>query len=104
MVTLKVAAPTILYSCVASNVAQERRDPRVLFQKFLDLFNKQLIKPILKYTQVCVKGRVPLNNSAPVGVGGGFQTPPPSFLVSTVCLFSHTLQSNLLIPPPPPPK
>jgi hypothetical protein len=51
VVTLKVAAPTILYSCVASNVAQERRDPRVLFQKFLDLFNKQLIKPILKYTQ-----------------------------------------------------
>lgn len=52
--TLKVAAPTILYSCVASNVftnAQEHRDPRVLFQKFLDLFNKQLIKPIMKYTQ-----------------------------------------------------
>eukprot|EP00668_Euglena_longa_P041812 GGOE01055084.1.p1 GENE.GGOE01055084.1~~GGOE01055084.1.p1 ORF type:complete len:589 (+),score=179.12 GGOE01055084.1:767-2533(+) len=54
VVSLKVAAPTILYSCVASNVfvdTQEPRNPRELFQRFLELFNKQLIKPILKYTQ-----------------------------------------------------
>jgi len=54
VVTLKVAAPTILYSCVACHVfvgAPEPRDPRVLFQRFLELFNRQLLKPILKYTQ-----------------------------------------------------
>uniref|UniRef100_A0A7S1NLV2 Eukaryotic translation initiation factor 4 gamma 2 n=1 Tax=Eutreptiella gymnastica TaxID=73025 RepID=A0A7S1NLV2_9EUGL len=54
VITRKIAAPTILYSAVASGLfldQEVQKDPRDLFQKFLDLFNNQLIQPILKYTQ-----------------------------------------------------
>ena len=54
VITQKIAAPTILVSVVASDLFsehEEHKDPRVLFQKFLDLFNAQLINPIMAYTQ-----------------------------------------------------
>jgi hypothetical protein len=54
IITQKVAATTILYSAVATNLFTDddtHKEPRILFKRLLDLFQQQLVKPIMKYTQ-----------------------------------------------------
>jgi hypothetical protein len=66
IVTQKIAATTILFSAVTTCLFTDdetckSREPRVLFRLMLDLFERQLVKPIMKYTQN-VSPKEKLNN------------------------------------------